>query len=368
MRMFSPALYYPYIHFRDVNWLKASLLWFQQVRRIVPPDFAFNDIDEVRELHDLAGTGDNPLIKDEPAYAFCVWEAQKRLLAVLQAQPTRFLDQFTRARAIKDVPDGAQAFQMHRGKMIPLVEFLTENKLAWKATGFRRDRPDDWLALHPKLGEAIMSTIAVAIARDSGLGIVTGEGRIHRALAELDEALILQQLAGISAAPARQKNTDRLRDDLALTIFTTGFDVSKLTPIQIAELIREGKDLSRFKQRLDDDLKNTREIENPKERRKRLEHTAKEIIKEWKAQKKSLPKYAIDALIPLSNERLPSAATSMIAGATGIATVGTGVGLVIAFAVYLGINTWQRFREASDHPLNYLSTIHQAGATLVVNS
>jgi hypothetical protein len=33
------ALHYPYIHIRDVNWLKGTPLCFPQVRRMVPPDF-----------------------------------------------------------------------------------------------------------------------------------------------------------------------------------------------------------------------------------------------------------------------------------------------------------------------------------------
>jgi hypothetical protein len=31
------SLYYPYIRIRDVNWLKATLLYFPHVRRIVVP-------------------------------------------------------------------------------------------------------------------------------------------------------------------------------------------------------------------------------------------------------------------------------------------------------------------------------------------
>jgi hypothetical protein len=49
------ALYYPYIHFRDVNWLKATLLCFPQVRRMVPPEFSLNDSPEVAQFTALKG-------------------------------------------------------------------------------------------------------------------------------------------------------------------------------------------------------------------------------------------------------------------------------------------------------------------------
>jgi hypothetical protein len=37
------ALYYPYIHIHDENWLKATPLSFRQVRRIVPYRFTVRD-------------------------------------------------------------------------------------------------------------------------------------------------------------------------------------------------------------------------------------------------------------------------------------------------------------------------------------
>ena len=33
------ALYYPFIHITDVNWLKATLLCFPRVRRMVPQSY-----------------------------------------------------------------------------------------------------------------------------------------------------------------------------------------------------------------------------------------------------------------------------------------------------------------------------------------
>ena len=44
------ALYYPYIHIRDVNWLKATLLMFSQVRRMVPATFTPSDTPAVEEF------------------------------------------------------------------------------------------------------------------------------------------------------------------------------------------------------------------------------------------------------------------------------------------------------------------------------
>jgi len=49
------ALYYPYIHLRDPNWSKATLLWFGQIRRIAPAGFVFNDLPEIEALANAKG-------------------------------------------------------------------------------------------------------------------------------------------------------------------------------------------------------------------------------------------------------------------------------------------------------------------------
>jgi hypothetical protein len=362
--MLTPALYYPYIHFRDVNWLKASLLCFQQVRRIVPPEFALNDPDEVSELHGQIGADQEPLIKEEPAYNVAVWQAQERLLLQLRKQPQEFLNQFTAEKTRVQYPPDGEKFQMHRGKMYPLVDFLRSQNLAWPVSPMVQAHPDDYLAVHPKLGEAIMSTIAIAIAKEKGLGIVTSSGGIHRALADQNEDLVFQQLTGLAPATPGPAWTQPATDEFAMTILTTAFDVSKLRAQQVAELVREGKDLSAFKKRLDDELRGARLIPNPEERKNRLEAAARDIVNDWQKHRKILPKYALEALIPLQETKL-SLATGIIAGATSITVLSAGVGLAIGLAAYAGVNAWQRYQDSQNHPLNYLSKIHQQGAALI---
>lgn len=48
--MEGQAIYYPKIHFKDVNWLKASLLYWDGIRRIVPPSVKVRDSDDVQCL------------------------------------------------------------------------------------------------------------------------------------------------------------------------------------------------------------------------------------------------------------------------------------------------------------------------------
>src|SRR4051812_7311617 len=46
------GLYYPYVHFADDSWIKASALYWPRMARIIPPNFAAYDSSVVRELRD----------------------------------------------------------------------------------------------------------------------------------------------------------------------------------------------------------------------------------------------------------------------------------------------------------------------------
>jgi hypothetical protein len=53
VKLATTALYYPYIHFRYLDWLKSALLYWDKVQRIVPSkNFPLNDPPEIRDLID----------------------------------------------------------------------------------------------------------------------------------------------------------------------------------------------------------------------------------------------------------------------------------------------------------------------------
>ena len=74
------ALYYPYIQIRDVNWLKATLLCFPQVRRMVPPWVKLHEQPENEEFRKVLGPRNEPLLVEEDVNQYAVCQAQQRLL------------------------------------------------------------------------------------------------------------------------------------------------------------------------------------------------------------------------------------------------------------------------------------------------
>jgi hypothetical protein len=371
------ALYYPYIHFRDVNWLKATLLSFPQVRRMVPPDFYLYDSPEVQKFRKLKGFRDEPLIREEETDQEVVRKAQERLMKKIQENEEEICQKYDLEATEKLISQnkiqinrekGINSFELHGGKMmIELNDYLQDRGLLWPTREIQGGY-GTWYALNPILGEAIMSVIAINIAADNGLDIVTSSGYIHSALASLDEDAVFSNLLQRHPyrKPGEQTNkTTEMTDEITLMVLNTHFDLNRLSPEQIAELIKEGKDLRKFKQAIVPIAKRIPEIHNPKEREKRIKQASEEVIDAWQGYKKSLPKFAIDALMNVSKIKTPEIISGLTAMTASGLTFGVGIGLTIGFVTYSGYRVLADYKAQKDGPYQYLSKIEKAGASLI---
>lgn len=108
--------------------------------------------------------------------------------------------------------------------------------------------PGDWAALHPVLGEAFMSTVAAAAARDEGLEVVTDNSHVHRGASSRDEETIYQTLihGRFRAGASDPEMTLRL----AHLVIVGGFDVSKLSPEDLAAMSTNREALFDFRRHL----------------------------------------------------------------------------------------------------------------------
>lgn len=101
-------LYYPHIQIDDVNWLKATLLCFPQVRRIRPEFYAPDDAPEIIEFQRVTGTRGEPLLVDEYTRAedtaFPVRNAQERLLRLLMQNEELILRKYKGLRVFDQIP------------------------------------------------------------------------------------------------------------------------------------------------------------------------------------------------------------------------------------------------------------------------
>src|SRR5713101_1427192 len=117
------ALYYPYIHIRDTNWLKRTLLVFPHVVRMLPlNEFVPDDTDDfVIKLCKTKTKNGAPLLRPALLETENVRLAQQKLVKNLQTDLDRDRKAFVElygevaARKLKTGPHD-YGFQIHRGK------------------------------------------------------------------------------------------------------------------------------------------------------------------------------------------------------------------------------------------------------------
>jgi hypothetical protein len=363
------ALYYPYVHITDVNWLKATLLSFPNVRRMVPRDYMPNDSEEIKKFCQTSGPRGEAVLTNANLFSKVATDAEKDLLIRLRQNDAFIRSRYSRGITIKQLGPAAGAFRLHDEKIIlELYSYLMsggpKDSLAWWAE-HPDDRPDRhgrgrWLALHPALGSAILAVKAIAIAEDLGLDIVTDSSSVHHTVVSKRRDDIFKELIG-EPNPSQPPTTDDTIDDLAEIVVATNFDVSRLSVEQIAELLADGKDLRRFKTALLPVAAGIPAIRDPKEREKRLQAAAADVIAEWENYKKSLPRYAVDAIVEAGEVKWPELATTLFQSGA-IWQVGGGVGFGLAVISYAGLKLWRGYQKKKSSPYSYLSRISSAQA------
>src|SRR5215212_7248905 len=93
---------------------------------------------------------------------------------------------------------------------------------------------DTWVQMHPLIGETIMSLIAIELAKESGLDIVSDSEHIHLALSSRDENLVLAKRFN-DFSSMTETHIDTKVNRLTSVVLTTQFDMSKLKPKDVAE-------------------------------------------------------------------------------------------------------------------------------------
>lgn len=363
------ALYYPYIHFRDIQWLKATLLCFPQVSRMVPTDLQWEHDEIVHAFQNLQNEKGDPLInaiyldsysQNSPAY-----KVQERLLNKLRDNIDFLKSKYSKDITIKTIPND-DVWRLHFEKMnSELWNFLIENNLGWNEDDKNLARPeyDTWVYMHPLIGETIMSIIAIELANQNGLDIVSDSEHIHCGLSSRDENLIISKLFN-DASLKRETPIPTKVNDLTSVVLATQFDMTKLSPAQIAELIKEGKDLRKFKEAIVPIASRIADIEDPDKRKREFEYKAKEVIEEWKKYEKKLPSFALDALNKTAQIKVPAWLTAIVTGTTAINPI-IGGGIMMVFLGYNGWKILKDYDKESDHPMKFLSKVEGYGASIV---
>lgn len=362
------ALYYPAVCIEDVNWLKGTLLCFPGVYRMRPRYFPMSESEEVTAFEKVKGPNGYPLLMQMDVHSKDVLDALERLRLRVKNNPAAFR-KYSRSRTIaKFGPDAYRLkfFRITQGKLPdPLIQELTgrlfhPDPLIWsspESKGERKGPP--WLYMHPEFGGAVLSIIAITLARAHGLALVTDETGLHQKLISQNETTVFATLLGENP-PTEAPGLADTADELTEIVMTTGFDVSRLTAEQIAELHKEGKSLERFKDALIPIVKHLPAMTDPVTREKRLQEAAQEVFNQWEKYKRSLPKFAADALFDVTSIKLPEVLASQLSSAVTFLAFGTWGSLSLGLLIYGGVRILRKYREHIQSPYQYLTRISKA--------
>lgn len=351
------AIYYPYYFIQDVNWLKATLLAFPQLRTLgqSPINMVSGERPDIAVFRQLSGSRGEPLLAFETTTTDAALRAQRKLIEKINQLED--VERYTRQKAVlSDIP-----FTLYRGRISDeLLDTLLKRNLAWLAS------VSGAIRVHFRLGMAMMATVIVAVANDKGLDVVTPSQRVHHAVVTQEEDDIFDEILGINKSSKRGEiPVSETLDDLVETIMTTFIDVSRLTAEQIAELHKEGKDLRRFKERLLPLAATIPSIHSHEEREKRLKLAAEEVIEEWQSYKKTLPRFFIEALIDTQDIKAPELSTGLL-GAVSSISGGLAAGIGVFLVTYSGLKIWRKYKENVRNPYQYLSRLEKRGASLAL--
>jgi hypothetical protein len=354
------ALYYPYIHIRNENWLKGAILGFQQVRRLVPDRFTVKDQTITSAYAKLEGPA-GPLLDSVVVAGADIKHSQTWLRARITENLDVVIEKYARPRVPMEFQSGARAFQMYVGKILDeqLLDLLTSKQLGW----FARERTErdsaNWITMHPKLGAAIMSVLAITVARTKGLSVVTPSILAHYELLANREEDVFNSLLEIPTV-ASNTSANVSTEELSHLVVTMGFDLTRLSPKQICELLKQGKDLRSFRKTVSEFANHIPPNLDGPERNKRMKQEADLILQEWSKYTGALPQFAKDALVDAAFDEGPSKLLEIgVPASIGVAATSV-IGALPGLLVAIGINAGIKMFRKRDSPLRFLSRVDNA--------
>jgi hypothetical protein len=332
------ALYYPYIHIRSENWLKSALLAFQKVNRIVPYRNTLSDDEITQEYSELLGPDETPLLNQANFNTERVKAAQKYLFERLK-QNEAALAPYTEGNTPDEWKKGDEAFQLHRLKILDAAfsDWLVEKKLAWNTREFEEHDTFLWLTMHPRLGAALMTVLALALAKENGFNVVTPSRKAHKALLANTTEHVLAKLLNGAIPPDDDLGGEVTVQELCQVVLMTGFDLTRLKPTDIRDMVRDGgKDLRKFYGKLSRLADNIPPEMADEERARRLKAKAEEVLEDWRGCTEKLPQLkesVKEAVTEKGLEKAVDAAKDAVVAGSFIHFLGGVPGIALAIVV-----------------------------------
>jgi hypothetical protein len=323
-----------------------------------------------------------------------VRRAERNLAAQLErdAKDAEFINAYGPYGTDTSIPEGGLGFQIHQRKLTEeLRRVLRDSGLAWDPVNREPyDVDAEYVELHPRVGEAVMSTIAVACALGEGLDIVGDKrsGHLHRCLIEKDQDAIYK--TWLHPEPVSPKPEAATGEELFE--FLVGFtcDLTRLTPEALASMGSDRDALRKLLSRLRERAGEVPRMDPGAEREQFFLDEVARILKEWERDRANMANFwsaffgkgLIDTAAKFAEKAGDKVVGALVGGGIGAAAAGAttfasfataslisgGAGLVIGLAVHAGTSAAQARTRARDSHYRYLSILEQRGVVFRTDS
>jgi hypothetical protein len=381
------ALYYPYIHVRNDDWLKYAALYWPKMARIRPPGYPLQDSPAAQELH-AAGW----LLDFEPP-TWAAVEVAEPFLELLHEHGAALRDRFGLNRIETWGLPVADAGFGNAGRFSAGWEESDEDDPTWlnprfgyvhasRISGHLLDSAVDqglaligpgrggiWVAMHPQLATVYMLALAERIAAENCLHPITDQTLPHAAMSgwtvvRLAAALLDDLPAEASAArPALEEAFAFLAFATVIPADLRNVPIEKILDIRV----EFGSELDGFREFAADQVRRFGAIEDVRDARLYQEYLHTEVDREVRARLNDLDdrmrNAGLETARALANVRsvaLPPLA-ALAADAVGV-TPALTVPAVVAGCIVGAPLQWRRKRReiAQESPVGYLFQLKRA--------
>jgi hypothetical protein len=217
--MQQAGLYFPFVHVRDDSWLKAAILYWPSVRRLVPVGYAKHDSLIAQTFFDAG------LLRDEDPGSM-IHDMQWNLARALSENAGLLVRDYSLERAFAAADNGNWAERngpgwetpalgwIHRTKFPDdVLESLSDMGLARYGRAVDPVRghsggPHEWIGLHPALAGAYMTALAGRLSERAHFEPLTDQVDLRLATPSYDVQTALKLLLGRSTDQAVDAGLD----------------------------------------------------------------------------------------------------------------------------------------------------------------
>jgi hypothetical protein len=383
--MADRSLYYPYIHIRDVDWLKSTLLLFDQVRRMTPVPGAQADDGPILPFTQVHGGREDPMVFPANLQSERAVAAQRDLASRLRkdAEDEEFRRLYGRSAAESMKGPGDYGFQIHQRKLHEdLKEALREADLIWDPRIAEPYDPGlEYVELHPRIGQAVMATLAIACAIHEGLSIVGDRrsGPLHECLTRKQPEEVYDAWLNPERDipdPPKADARELFEFVVFLSCDPTGLDAEALAKM-------DRKPVRRLMDELAKRATHMVAMDPGKDRTQQFKDETADILEAWKNDRANMSNYwkrffgfgllekggeFFKKLLEDAAKATPAATTGAAGALAGLALHGpllaTGAGLGIGLFTHAATTYIDLIKTERESPYRYLTLMEQAGVVI----